>query len=87
MSLTIRKLLLLFTVAFVSSVNAQQLTRLLFVFDASNSMNAAWESETKIAIADKLLATSLAELEGKPNLELALRVYGCLLYTSDAADD
>ena len=69
-------LLLLLSVAFFTSVNAQQLTRLLFVFDASNSMNASWESETKINIANNLLASSLSELEGKSSLELALRVYG-----------
>lgn len=76
MTFTKRTLLLLLSAAFFTSVNAQQLTRLLFVFDASNSMNASWESETKINIANDLLASSLTELEGKSNLELALRVYG-----------
>ena len=73
---TKRTLLLILLAAFFASVNAQPLTRLLFVFDASNSMNARWESESKIKIADRLLASSLSELDGKKNLELALRVYG-----------
>lgn len=54
----------------------QPLTRMLFVFDASNSMNAFWGGRPKIETARELLLTSLKELEGKPNLELALRLYG-----------
>lgn len=49
---------------------------MLFVFDASNSMNAFWGGRPKIETARELLLTSLKELEGKPNLELALRLYG-----------
>ncbi len=52
------------------------LTRILFVFDASNSMNARWQSDTRISIARRLLKESLDELKGRENLELALRVYG-----------
>lgn len=52
------------------------LTRMLFVFDASNSMNAFWGNQPKINTARHLLLKSLAELEGQPDLELALRVYG-----------
>ncbi len=74
-------LLLLAAVTFYGSAQAQkkeetQLTRVLFIFDASNSMNARWENETRIKIARTLLKESLQELEGKENLELALRVYG-----------
>src|SRR5688572_16827722 len=54
----------------------EPLTRMLFVFDASNSMNAFWGNQPKIETARELLLTSLKELEGKPNLELALRLYG-----------
>ncbi len=51
-------------------------TRILFVFDASNSMNAFWSGERKITLATKLLSTSLAALYGTPDLELGLRAYG-----------
>ena len=54
----------------------EQLTRLLFVFDASNSMNATWQSDRKITIARKLLSESVKELDGNPNVEMGLRVYG-----------
>src|SRR5690606_5985063 len=54
----------------------EPLTRMLFVFDASNSMNAFWGDRPKIETARELLLASLKELEGKPNLELALRLYG-----------
>lgn len=56
--------------------NAQQLTRILFVFDASNSMNGKWEGATKIEHARRIFAETINELEGVPNLEVALRVYG-----------
>jgi len=52
------------------------LTRMLFVFDASNSMNAFWDNQPKINTARELLMRSLQDLEGQPDLELALRVYG-----------
>ncbi|MCA1762496.1 MAG: VWA domain-containing protein [Cryomorphaceae bacterium] len=52
------------------------LTRLLFVFDASNSMNATWQSDRKITIATKLLNKAILEVDEKPNVELGLRVYG-----------
>jgi Ca-activated chloride channel family protein len=59
-----------------SQEKEEPLTRMLFVFDASNSMNAFWGGRPKIETARELLLTSLKELEGKPNLELALRLYG-----------
>ena len=52
------------------------LTRMLFVMDASNSMNAFWGNQPKINTARELLLNSLKELEGQPDLELALRLYG-----------
>lgn len=54
----------------------EPLTRLLFVFDASNSMNATWQSDRRITIARKLLNDAIKEVNEKPNVELALRVYG-----------
>lgn len=57
---------------------AQQkpLTRILFVFDASNSMHGRWDTKSKIEVARELLNQSMDELKGTENLEVALRVYG-----------
>lgn len=54
----------------------QRKTRVLFIYDASNSMNGKWQSGYKHSVARKLLTSSLDSLKGIPNLELALRVYG-----------
>lgn len=54
------------------------LTRILFVFDGSQSMYGRWESGQKIDIAQKMMSNmldSLAELKSE-NFQLALRVYG-----------
>jgi Ca-activated chloride channel family protein len=59
-----------------SVILGQETTRILFVFDASNSMNGYWERQRKIEIASALLSESLDNLEGADNLELGLRVYG-----------
>ncbi len=53
-----------------------QLTRILFILDASNSMNARWGRQTRIQAAKELLAKTADELQGTPNLEIGLRVYG-----------
>ncbi len=53
-----------------------QLTRILFLFDASQSMYARWETNTKYEIAKKLLSEMVDSLQPVDNLELALRVYG-----------
>jgi len=52
------------------------LTRILFVFDASQSMFARWQSDMRITIARNLLSELLDSLENVKNIELALRVYG-----------
>lgn len=54
----------------------QQKTRILFILDASNSMNARWGAQTRIEAAKELLANTVDSLAGVENLELALRVYG-----------
>ncbi len=51
-------------------------TRILFLFDASQSMIGTWQSDVKINIARKMMSELLDSLEGVPNLELALRCYG-----------
>lgn len=60
----------------VSAVRAQTTNRVLLIYDASNSMNARWQSDTKMAISKRLLMNILDSLQGTPNLQMALRVYG-----------
>jgi Ca-activated chloride channel homolog len=52
------------------------LTRILFIFDASQSMFARWQSDMRINIARNLLIELLDSLKNTENTQLALRVYG-----------
>jgi Ca-activated chloride channel family protein len=71
------QLLFLFLFFGFSNLRAQELTRILFILDASNSMNAYWGSgQTRIDAAKELLSKAVDSLEGTPNLQIALRVYG-----------
>jgi Ca-activated chloride channel family protein len=56
----------------------QPLTRILFLFDGSQSMYGRWESGTKIEIARTLMNDMLDSLDRVPekNFQLALRLYG-----------
>jgi Ca-activated chloride channel family protein len=80
--MNMRHLLAFLLLLFVGISSAQDktprppLTRMLFVMDASNSMNAFWGNQPKINTARELLLKSLKELEDQPDLELALRLYG-----------
>lgn len=67
------------------SLNAQKehagatgMTRILFVFDASQSMYARWESGQKVDVAERLLTKMLDSLQSlkSDKFEVALRVYG-----------
>ncbi len=66
----------------VTPVHSQQsgpkkpLTRILFVFDCSQSMAGKWESDQKINIARNFLNKTIDSLEKVENVEMALRVYG-----------
>ena len=51
-------------------------SRILFIFDASNSMAGQWEGARKIDIARDVLLEMVDSLELMPNVEMALRVYG-----------
>lgn len=51
-------------------------SRILFIFDASQSMYARWQSDIRINIARKLLNEMLDSLESVDNVQLALRVFG-----------
>lgn len=52
------------------------MTRILFILDASNSMNARWGAQTRIDAAKELLAKTVDDISDIPNLEIGLRVYG-----------
>lgn len=67
-------ILLLFVSSF--SFGQEELTRILFILDASNSMNARWGVQTRIDAAKELLAKTVDDLQDVPNLEIGLRVYG-----------
>lgn len=56
----------------------QEVTRILFVFDGSQSMYARWQSGTKIDIAQKLMTQMLDSLQSlqSESFQVALRVYG-----------
>ena len=63
-------------VCFASTGYSQVKTRILFILDASNSMNERWGKQTRIQAAKDLLAKTVDGLKGTPNLEIALRAYG-----------
>ena len=61
--------------AFAQKVN-EPVNRILFIFDASQSMLGRWQSGRKIDIAKNLLCDMIDSLKNIKNLELGLRVYG-----------
>ena len=75
------KILILLGLIILSSDSYSQkkqdpVNRILFVFDASQSMLGRWQSGRKIDIAKQLLTNITDSLKDVRNLELALRVYG-----------
>jgi len=60
----------------IATLAQQDTTRILFVFDASNSMNAYWGKAPKIDAAVRLLSKTVDELKFMENVEMGLRVYG-----------
>ncbi|MEO8087670.1 MAG: VWA domain-containing protein, partial [Bacteroidota bacterium] len=52
------------------------LTRIEFLFDASQSMYGKWQTGAKIDVAKRLMNQLLDSLRYVPDIELALRVYG-----------
>ncbi len=77
--------LLLFQTVFVSGIFSQIYahkkytppdTRILFVFDGSQSMMGFWDSDRKINIARRVLIAMIDSLESLDNVQMALRVYG-----------
>lgn len=73
-----RKLLttVLCTFLIVSALGQSDRTRILFVFDCSNSMNGYWEKTRKIETATRLLAEAVDNLMEAEEVEMGLRVYG-----------
>jgi len=72
---------ILLTISTFECLNAQfvkekRITRILFIFDASNSMNGKWQSGKKIDIARTILSKLVDSLQKEENLQMALRVYG-----------
>lgn len=59
-----------------NSSKSEEKTRILFIFDASQSMNGYWEKSKKIDIARKFLIRMVDSLECENNVQMALRVYG-----------
>jgi len=70
--------LVLFTVLSFGQQNSK--TRILFVFDASNSMAGVWDSNKKIDVAKDMLIKLIDSLQTISNVETALRVYGFQSY-------
>lgn len=56
--------------------NTPPLTRILFVFDVSQSMYGRWQSDIKFNIAKNILGKVLDSISQMPNVEVALRLYG-----------
>ena len=76
-SITIYILLsLLLSIDLYPQKKEEPVNRILFVFDASQSMLGRWQSGRKIDIAKQLLTNITDSLKDVKNLELGLRVYG-----------
>jgi len=68
--------MLLMSNSSVAQKNTEPIDRILFIFDASQSMLGRWQSGRKIDIAKKLLSNMVDSLKNIENLEIGLRVYG-----------
>ena len=60
----------------ISSIAQTLPTRILFVLDGSGSMVAKMGENPRIDIAKRVLSKMVDSLSQKPNVEVALRVYG-----------
>ena len=69
-------IIFLLSFAFAKAQTTPQKTRILFVFDASQSMYGRWDKGQKIQIATRLLREIVDSLKTAENVEVALRVYG-----------
>ena len=69
-------LLLMGSFTSIAQKRKKPVNRILFIFDASQSMLGRWQSGRKIDIAKKLLSNMVDSLKDIENLEIGLRVYG-----------
>ena len=69
-------ILFLFFGLLVQAQQKQGITRVLFIFDASQSMYAQWDGNSRMEIAKELLSNMLDSLNNKENLQIGLRCYG-----------
>jgi len=69
-------LLLMGSFSAIAQKKKEPVNRILFIFDASQSMLGRWQSGRKIDIAKKLLSNMVDSLKDIENLEIGLRVYG-----------
>ena len=61
--MNIKNTLFVFCLLFCMNHMAQQpLTRVLFILDASNSMNSPWDSGTRMRVAKDYLSSSIEKL-------------------------
>ena len=60
----------------IAQKKKEPVNRILFIFDASQSMKTKWQSGRKIDIAKNLLSNMVDSLKDIENLEIGLRVYG-----------
>jgi len=74
----IKKLILLIFISFsINLISQNRLTRILFVFDGSQSMTGIWNKDgRKIDIARRILIKMVDSLKTVENVQLGLRVYG-----------
>lgn len=75
--------ILIFFIALVFSTSFAQektpppkTTRILFILDASGSMIAKWDGESRLETAKRILNNILDSLKNTKDLQFALRVYG-----------
>ena len=59
-----------------TNVNTPGVTRILFLLDGSASMNNGFGNETRMDAAKKILGEIVDSLRMKPEIDIALRVYG-----------
>lgn len=74
---TISLLAIILLIAFssIAQTRSQKPTRVLFILDASGSMNGKWKESTKMEMA-KLILTHLADSLTRENIPFAVRVFG-----------
>lgn len=57
-------------------LSSAPITRVLLIFDASNSMRGKWNEQEKLQTAKNLAYQLIDSLSKIPNVQLALRIYG-----------